>query len=340
MTRTLALRDEHWNEIVALLYLPVETAGFVMAGWADGEDELTLLGRSLGWVPDEHYAERTGDSLVIRSQGYWPFLRSAALDRAIPIFVHTHPRMGAVPSKRDDGVDEALRASALARSGAPFYVSLIVGGTTEKPVFTGRIYDETGFVAPLERLRVIGRRLRLLHAQGMPDAEIDAEIYDRQIRAFGEDGQRLLARLRVGVVGAGGTGSAVFEQLVRGGVRDITILDFDDVTDTNVTRIHESGLGDAGQAKVKVMAAAAERIGLGARVKPIEGRLTSETVAALCHLDVVFGCTDDEKGRLILTRLALTHLIAVFDMAVAVDAHTDGSIRGITGRVSTLLPGQ
>jgi molybdopterin/thiamine biosynthesis adenylyltransferase len=340
VTRTLALRDEHWSEIVALLDLSVETAGFVLAGWAGGENELTLLGRKLGWVPDEHYGERSGDSLVIGSKGYWPFLRSAALDRAIPIFVHTHPRMRARPSMRDDGVDEGLRASALARSGAPFYVSLIVGGTTEKPVFTGRIYDETGFVAPLERLRVIGRRLRLLHAQGMPDAEIEAEIYDRQIRAFGEDGQRLLARLRVGVVGAGGTGSTVFEQLVRDGVRDITILDFDDVTDTNVTRIHESGIGDARQAKVKVMARAAERIGLGTRVKPIQGRLTTETVAELRHLDVIFGCTDDEKGRLILTKLALTHLIPVFDMAVAVDSNPDGSIRGITGRVSTLVPSQ
>jgi molybdopterin/thiamine biosynthesis adenylyltransferase len=340
MSSTLALRGEHWDQIVDLLELPVETAGFVFASWSGGGDELTLLGRTIGWVADEQYEERTADSLVVRSQSYWPFLRSAALDRAIPIFVHTHPRMGAGPSKRDDAVDDALRESALVRTEAPFYVSLIVGGTRDKPVFTGRIYGETGLLGQLERLRVVGRRIRLLHAQGMPNAEVDGAVYDRQIRAFGAEGQEMLARLRVGVVGAGGTGSAVFEQLVRDGVRDITLVDFDEVTDTNVTRIHESGLADAGRPKVEVMAAAAERIGLGARVTVINDRLTPETAREFRHMDVIFGCTDDEKGRLILSKLALTHLIPVFDMAVAVDAAADGLIRGITGRVSTLLPGQ
>ena len=194
MSSTLALRGEHWDEIVDLLELPVETAGFVLASWSGGGDELTLLGRTIGWVADEQYEERTADSLVIRSQGYWPFLRSAALDRAIPIFVHTHPRMGAGPSKRDDAVDDALRESALVRTEAPFYVSLIVGGNEDKPVFTGRIYGETGLLGQLERLRVVGRRIRLLHAQGMPNAEVDGAVYDRQIRAFGAEGQEMLAQ--------------------------------------------------------------------------------------------------------------------------------------------------
>ena len=83
-------------------------------------------------------------------------------------------------------------------------------------------------------------------------------------------------------------------------MQDITILDYDEVTDTNVTRIHESGLCDRARPKVEVMAAAAERIGLGAEVTAIEARLTTETACVLRHLDVIFGCTDDEKGRLIL----------------------------------------
>jgi hypothetical protein len=41
---------------------------------------------------------------------------------------------------------------------------------------------------------------------------------------------------------------------------------------------------------------------------------------------------------LVLSRLALTHLIPVFDMAIAVDPNPDGSIRAMDGRVTTLLP--
>jgi molybdopterin/thiamine biosynthesis adenylyltransferase len=337
---TLALREEHWRELLAMLALDVEIAGFLLAGLAEEDDELTFLGRTLSWVADEHYLERTGTSLVIGSRGYVPALGAAAADQAVPVFVHAHPRMGAAPSPRDDGVDEALRGPVLLRSRARYYVSLIVGGTSERPTFSGRVYAERGFVAPLERLRVVGDRIRLLHAEGAADESVDDEIFDRQIRAFGQDGQRLLARLRVGVVGAGGTGSAVFEQLIRLGVRQMTVIDDDVATTTNVTRIHESGVGDAGAAKVVVMAAAAERIGLGTDVTVINGRITEPDVAvALRQLDVVFGCTDDERGRLVLSKLALTHLIPVFDMGFAVVPAEDGSISELDGRVTTLLPG-
>jgi molybdopterin/thiamine biosynthesis adenylyltransferase len=249
--------------------------------------------------------------------------------------------MTSSPSPRDDGVDDALREPALIRSRAPLFASLIIGGTSGRPTFTGRIYDQQGLVSDIGRLRVIGRRIRVLHAEGATDADVDAEIFDRQIRAFGEDGQRMLARLRVGVVGAGGTGSAVFEQLVRDGVRHIAVIDDDEVTKTNVTRIHESGVDDAGTPKIAIAAAAAARIGLDASVTAINGRITDPAVAAqLHHLDVVFGCTDDEGGRLVLSKLALTHLIPVFDMGFAVVPNEDGSIRALDGRVTTLLPGQ
>lgn len=340
MRPTLAIRAETWEGLLHALTLDPETGGFMLAGWDADADELTLFGRGLHWVPEEHYVERTRTSLIIASPGYVPFLGAAADDGAVPIFVHTHPGGSAAPSDRDDVVEIALREPALLRSRAPYYASLIVGGSVDHPTFTGRIYDGDGQIGRIERLRVIGNRIRLLHEEGAEDAEIDDEIFNRQVLAFGEEGQRLLARLRVGVVGAGGTGSAIFEQLTRQGVRYLTVIDDDKVTSTNLTRIHESGRNDIDEPKVEVMERAAERIGLGTSVTPKEGKITNEEVARhLRHLDVIFGCTDDERGRNVLAKLAVSHLIPVFDMAFVVDPSADGSIRGLTGRVTTLLPG-
>lgn len=342
MDATLALREEHWLGLLDALEDRQETAGFVLAGVVHepNEDELTLLGRSLLWVPEEHYDHRTSRSLSIRSQGYFPALGAAASDRAVPIFAHTHPRMSAAFSERDAIVDEALRGVSLLRSRSPFYASFIVGGTHTKPSFSGRIFNDAGFVCQIERLRIVGRRIQLLHSEGTADADVDADVFDRQIRAFGEEGQCILARLRVGVVGAGGTGSATFEQLVRLGFRRIIVFDDDKVTKTNVTRIHESRVRDAGKPKVKVMEAAAARIGLGTEVEAVTGRITEPEVAHhLRHLDVIFGCTDDERGRLVLSKLAISHLISVFDMGFAIASDGRGGIRSLEGRVTTLLPG-
>src|SRR5438105_1196211 len=86
---------------------------------------------------------------------------------------------------------------------------------------------------------------------------------DRQGRAFGKETQALLSRLHVGVVGTGGTGSAVYEQLVRLGVGRVLAIDEQTLTDTNVTRVHGSGLGDVGMAKAAIAQRHAEQIGTG-----------------------------------------------------------------------------
>ena len=124
------------------------------------------------------------------------------------------------------------------------------------------------------------------------------QAFDRQIRAFGAQGQRLLGRLRVGVVGGGGTGSAIYEQLLRLGIGSIVPIDNDLVSDTNLTRIHESGVSDVGQPKVEVLAAVAERIALGTVVEPRVAKITERAAfESLRNCDVVFGCTDDNAGR-------------------------------------------
>jgi molybdopterin/thiamine biosynthesis adenylyltransferase len=53
------------------------------------------------------------------------------------------------------------------------------------------------------------------------------EIYDRQIRVFGEEDQRILQKLTVGIVRAGGIGSLLFLFLVFLGVKCIIVINPD-----------------------------------------------------------------------------------------------------------------
>lgn len=50
-------------------------------------------------------------------------------------------------------------------------------------------------------------------------------LFERNVRAFGPDMQLALQELHVAIVGCGGTGSSVAEQLVRLGVRNFTLID-------------------------------------------------------------------------------------------------------------------
>jgi molybdopterin/thiamine biosynthesis adenylyltransferase len=167
-----------------------------------------------------------------------------------------------------------------------------------------------------------------------------AAAFDRQIRAFGPDGQRLLAQLRVGVVGAGGTGSAVCEQLIRLGVGELLVIDPDVINDdgSNVTRVYGSTMNDIGMPKVDIVARAATQIALGTKVSTVQGSINDESTARLLtDCDVVFGCTDDNRGRMTLSRLAVWYLIPVIDMGVKLTSR-DGTLTGIEGRITIVGP--
>src|SRR5260370_30105634 len=145
-----------------------------------------------------------------------------------------------------------------------------MGGAPAAPSFTASVTSAEGSSRPVTKLRVIGDRLRVLSPASSPGSEprypglTGLEMFDRQVRAFGHDGQQMLAGLHAGVVGAGGTGSAVAEQLVRLGVGTLTVLDGDAVTVSNLTRIHGSGRADVGLHKTQLVARVARQVGTSA----------------------------------------------------------------------------
>jgi hypothetical protein len=69
--------------------------------------------------------------------------------------------------------------------------------------------------------------------------------------------------------------------------------------------------------------------------------ITSEgTARLLLDADVVFGCTDDNAGRMVLSRLATYLMVPVIDCGVLLSSDTRNHLDGIHGRVTVLHPGQ
>jgi molybdopterin/thiamine biosynthesis adenylyltransferase len=342
-TITVALAEAHWQELVDSLSDQRETAAVLLAGVAEDGGRLVVTINRILWVPDDAYEHRDQRQLRIASAGWMPALKHAATGQWCPVFLHTHPHSDPTPSTRDDRVDEALRNVFQMRGNSRRYVSLVLGVAEGKPTLSGRVYERHLPATPVTRVRIAGPQLRVQRAFGdddQPEAPIELDPYDRQIRAFGEAGQRILRDLRIGIVGCGGTGSSVSEQLTRLGVGSLVLIDDDIVTTTNVTRIYGSTRSDVNRPKVEVLHDYLTGIGLGTHVEHHKARITHRT--AMEHLrgcDLVFGCTDNHSSRTILSRLAYWYLIPVIDMAVVVKS-ADEEIVGIYGRVAVAAPGE
>ncbi len=64
----------------------------------------------------------------------------------------------------------------------------------------------------------------------------DDKRFDRSIRFFGHEGQQRLQATRIGVVGAGGLGTHVLQQLALLGVGALIVVDPEELDDTNRNR--------------------------------------------------------------------------------------------------------
>lgn len=172
MSTRIALTADHFGELLTAVDAVEESAAVIAATLVPGDSAaqvpdrahekvtapgarsedphpdrraLTLLARTVTWVPEDSYLDRTALGLSIASTGWVPALRAAIKSGAVPVFVHTHPGGNADFSSWDDLVDDAL-ATAAHDFGAPAYASMVVAGRSDAPVLNARlcVFNPTG----------------------------------------------------------------------------------------------------------------------------------------------------------------------------------------------------
>ena len=113
----------------------------------------------------------------------------------------------------------------------------------------------------------------------------------------------------------------VLTSILDHGVGRLSLFEGQTLDATNVTRVYGSRLTDVGRPKVQIIERLAKEIGFGTEVTLFPKHITSlETAKTLRDCDVIFGFTDDEWGRSILSKLAIDYYIPVFDMGVKIDS--------------------
>ena len=299
-----------------------------------------LLGHSLHWVPEEAYQERTPHEMEIRSDGYVAALGLAEETGTIPIWLHTHPVGPPLASRKDMRVEAVLADVFRWRSGQGCFGTVIVSPGDAGLALTGTVQRADSAREPIDRFWFVGDRWRFYCAFNAERQDLERGVLDRNVRAFGKAVQRTIGELNIAVVGVGGTGSAVAEQLVRLGARRMALVDDDVLSASNVTRVYGSTTAKVGKRKTDVLAEHLKSIAPDLRCRLIHGLCSHRPVArSLASQDLIFGCTDDNAGRLVLSRLSSYYLVPVIDVGVLLTSDAGGTLTGIDGRTTTLSPG-
>lgn len=147
---------------------------------------------------------------------------------------------------------------------------------------------------------------------------MDEQLYSRQISFFGENGQEKLAGVRVAVIGIGGLGTHVIQQLAHLGIGSFTLIDDEELDESNKNRYVGSRCNDPtpGLPKVVLGERIIKEICPSSTVEKIYGPLISrESFEAIIRCDYVFGCLDNEGSRLILNEICSAYEKPYIDLA-------------------------
>lgn len=121
-------------------------------------------------------------------------------------------------------------------------------------------------------------------------------------RLYSETALDQLSRARVCVVGLGGVGSWTVEALARSGVGRLTLIDADDICETNINRqLHALG-STIGQSKARVLAARVKDIHPGCEAIPVETFFHLSTAEELLApgFDLVIDAVDRVMAKVCL----------------------------------------
>jgi len=218
--------------------LPPETGCILLIGKNDHPLNPALTVATLFAPGDGDLEERGFDGLVFSSQ----FLRRALLEvrrRALPGFltVHTHPLAEdkVYFSPYDNENDPSLMENLYELQRDGVFGSLVLGRSSA----AARVWStqQSSFL-PLTELVVVGEQIRSIPLDGsVRHPAPPTAIFDRATAVTGSGALATLSRMRIGVVGAGGTGSLLIELAARAGVGEIFVFDFDRAEETNLNRV-------------------------------------------------------------------------------------------------------
>lgn len=162
--------------------------------------------------------------------------------------------------------------------------------------------------------------------------------YDRQ-SFLGKDSQTRIKGCTAGIIGLGGGGSHLAQQLAHVGFQNFVLYDPDLPEDSNLNRLIGATVRDVKRNIPKVKIARRIIRGLQPMAKVVMIReCWQDKPLPLRNCDIIFGCVDGYKGRQELEAFSRRHLIPYIDIGIDV-IQVDPQPPVLSGQIIASIPG-
>jgi len=319
-----------------------EHVTFGLVSYSNRGNSPLLLLRDLIPLRESDYIPNPEHGASWRGSAMFPIMESA-MERGLGILIfHAHDHAG-VPGLSRDDLQSANKLIPMFRKR----VATRPHGTVvlSRTHAAGLVWlPNSRKPQPLHRVRWFGSAIIDFDCAAKSHQASITEEFARQTLVLGKEGQATLNSSTVAVVGAGGGGSHVIQQLLYAGVGRIIVIDPDVYENSNRHRLVSAERRDIGRPKVDIFHRLAKRIGFGGRVHRVRAAIPdSEAIQALLKADVIVGCVDTLFTRADLQEIASRYLIPYVDIGTTIrplpDATGADSRVVVSGNVLSFVPG-
>jgi hypothetical protein len=302
-----------------------------------------LLVREVIGLDENQYRHAPGHGASWGGTSMLPITERATAEGLGIVVFHAHDHHGTTRLSRDDD-QSAMRLLPFFQRRVPSrpHASIVLSRDDAAGLF---LYPGQDHPARREvRVRWYGQSI--LNWPIPPPAGPRNARYQRQELIIGTDGQETLARSTIAVVGLGGGGSHVVQQLAHLGIGTLILIDHDHAAPHNQHRLIGMTRLDGllRRRKTSIQRRQVRRINHDTRVTLINERVPEPaTIEAIKQSDLIIGCVDNLDARADLQHLASRYLIPYVDIGLKARPVTPSSADqarvAIGGNVNTYRPG-
>lgn len=160
----------------------------------------------------------------------------------------------------------------------------------------------------------------------------------RLVSAITEDGARRLADSTVAIIGLGGAGSTVADQLAHMGVGHLMLCDGDILKDVNLSRQTGAGPADYGEFKASVAERTIRHANPTVKVSLfVEEFPHPDSYLALREADLVVSCVDSAAARHEINKFGRRYLVPIIDVGATIRRRSD-DLNTVSGHTARILP--
>lgn len=319
----IARRHDFAFERVAFCSLRVGNLG--------NEPTIVLAGDPIA-VPDEQYVRDPVAGARIDSSAIRAAMQRVLDTRLGAMHVHVHDFPGQVEFSKLDmrEIPRLVQSLRHVNSDIP-HGMLVLGPDSARAAFLLPGRDQLVFA---DKISFVGTPTRLVSVASRGGGQ----VFSRQT-FLGPTSEQAITTATVGVIGLGGGGSHLVQQLAHIGFRNFVLYDEQTIDETNLNRLVGATAADVAAAtrKVDIASRVIRSVTPDASVQSVASRW-QDSPSALRGCDVVFGAVDGFDERRQLETTCRRYLIPLIDIGMDVQPPQGGQPFRMAGQVILSVP--